>query len=86
MDRANWGVDRIEAELPIFDIQLRRKRSRWSWLVSTHDGRPMMRGNAATRMTASYNANRALFLLLSAAILQTGSTRRKAIASKFRAR
>ena len=83
MDRQNWG-DRIEAELPTFDIQLERKRSRWNWLVCTHDGRPMMHGNEATRATAAYNANRALFLLLCAANPRTVPTHKRTNAQKFR--
>src|SRR5579872_1701477 len=63
MDRRTWG-GLIGEGLPTFEIRLRRKRSRWSWSVSTQDGRPIMQGNEATRARASYLANRALFLLL----------------------
>lgn len=85
MGRRNWG-NRFELELPTFDIQLRRKRSGWVWLVCTEDGRQMMRGSEATRATAAYNANRALFLLLSAANPKSAPTRKGASACKFGAR
>lgn len=67
MDRANWVGDGVEPGLPTFDIQVRRKRSRWIWQVCAQDGRPIMHGLEAARAKASYKANRALFLLLSAA-------------------
>jgi hypothetical protein len=85
MDRRSWD-GRITEELPIFEIQLRRKRSRWTWLITSYDGRPIMRGNEATRAMASYLANRALFLLLSTANLRSGSTHKKTCDRKHTAR
>jgi hypothetical protein len=60
------------SELPTFEIQIKRKRARWLWLVNTHDGRPMLQGNEASRGMAAYFANRALFQLLSTASLRNG--------------
>jgi hypothetical protein len=85
MDRQNWSGD-IGEELPTFQIQVDRKRCRWSWLVSSHDGRPMMHGSEATRAMASYFANRALFLLLSTTKLKTDSTQKKQSDRKLVAR
>jgi hypothetical protein len=83
MDRRDWG-GRIGMELPTFEIQLKRKRSRWNWLVCTLDGRSMIQGTAATRAKASYLANRALFLLLSTAHPKAGL--KKTSDRRFRAR
>lgn len=85
MDRRNWG-GRIEIALPTFEIQLKRKRSSWNWLVCTHDGRPMMLGSAVTRAKASYLANRALFLLLSTAHTKAGLPDKNPSRRKFRTR
>jgi hypothetical protein len=65
---------RATEDLPTYEIQLRRRRSRWTWLVRSHDGRPVMQGYGETRAMASYFANRALFLLLSTANLCNEAT------------
>jgi hypothetical protein len=39
-------------------------RTRWRWRVSTSDGVVVMRGSETTRLTARYQAERALFMLL----------------------
>jgi hypothetical protein len=64
----NQGCRISDSDLQIFEIELRLKnRSRWEWLVRTRDGRTMLFGHEASRTAASYEANRALFLLLSSA-------------------
>jgi hypothetical protein len=85
MDQRNWGGETGE-ELPTFQIEVTRKRSRWGWLVSNHDGRPIMQGNEATHEMASYVANRALFLLLSTASLKTVATPKSTSDGKLPAR
>jgi hypothetical protein len=62
----------VGVDLPTFDIHIERRRARWLWLVSSHDGRPMMQGNEASRAMAAYFANRAIFLLLSTASIKIG--------------
>ena len=54
----------IRGELPTYQIQIKRKRVRWKWLVSTLGGDPMMHGSEASRAAAAYAANRAVFLLI----------------------
>lgn len=85
MDRRNWRGE-IGEELPTFQIQVTRKRSRWGWLVSNDGGRPIMHGNEATRARASYVANRALFLLLSTANLKTVAPPKNTAGDKLPAR
>ena len=69
----------IRAELPTFEIQLKRKRVRWEWLVSARGGDPMMRGSEASRAAAAYKANRAVFLLIA-----TSTANRKPAPSRVR--
>ena len=66
MTQWNQGCRTSDWDLQMFEIEVRLKnRSRWEWLVRTPDGRTMLFGHEASRKAASYEANRALFLLLS---------------------
>lgn len=49
-----------------FEISFKRRRRSWSWSVSTSEGTPVIAGSRSSRAAARYEANRALFLLLSA--------------------
>lgn len=53
-------------QFPIFEVLLKRRGRRWSWSVSTTEGALVVMGSRSSRWAASYEANRALFLLLSA--------------------
>jgi hypothetical protein len=59
----NQGTD---SDFSYFETQLMKKRDHWTWLVSTREGKGLMRGSEASRLAASYRANQALFLLLGA--------------------
>jgi hypothetical protein len=51
----------------IFESRVSRRGKIWKWSVCTDEGDLVMRGFEDTRAAASYQANRALFLLLSSA-------------------
>jgi hypothetical protein len=46
---------------------LKQRGRRWLWEVRTTERTPVMTGSGSSRSAASYEANRALFLLLSSA-------------------
>jgi hypothetical protein len=52
---------------PVFEVVLKRRGRGWSWDVCTTEGALVMTGSRRSRSAASYEANRALFLLLSSA-------------------
>jgi hypothetical protein len=54
---------------PLFEVILKQRgRGRgWLWEVCSAEGAPVMTGSRSSRSAASYEANRALFLLLSSA-------------------
>ena len=51
-------------QFSIFKVFLKRRGRRWAWSVSTTEGAVVMTGSQSSRSAASYEANRALFLLL----------------------
>jgi len=51
----------------VFDTTVRRRGRAWRWFVSTTEGVVVMCGSEGSRSAATYQASRALFLLLSAA-------------------
>jgi hypothetical protein len=51
----------------IFELRVGRRGKIWNWSVCTEEGAVVMNGVEDTRPAASYQANRALFLLLSSA-------------------
>jgi hypothetical protein len=53
-------------QFPLFDSTVRRRGRAWRWFVSTTEGRIIMRGSEGSRSAATYRANSAIFLLLSA--------------------
>ena len=53
--------------LPVFDATVRRRGRGWGWFVSTTEGKVVMCGSEGSRPAAKYQANRAIFLLLSTA-------------------
>ena len=57
-------------QFPVFDRTVRRRGRAWRWSVSTSDGGIVMCGSEGRRSAAAYQANRAIFLLLSAAPYQ----------------
>ncbi len=50
--------------LPLFDFRLQTRRRGCRWYLFTGEGRVVMQGSEATRAAASYQATRALFLML----------------------
>ena len=48
----------------VFEVSLRKRGRKWAWTVASTDGPPIMLGSESSRPAASYQANRALFLLL----------------------
>ena len=50
--------------LPVFEARLKRRGRRWKWSVCTAEGRVVMEGAESRRIAASYQANRAIFLML----------------------
>ena len=56
------GLDRF----PVFDTTVRRRGRAWRRFVSTTEGVVVMCGSERRRSAATYQASRALFLLLSA--------------------
>ena len=50
----------------VFDTTVRRHGREWRWFVSTTEGVVVMCGSERRRSAATYQASRALFLLLSA--------------------
>jgi hypothetical protein len=57
-----------------FDTTVCKRRRAWRWFVTTTEGKLVMCGSEASRPAAKYQANRAMFLLLSAAPYQPAST------------
>jgi hypothetical protein len=53
--------------LPVFDATVRRRGRGWRWFVSTVEAEIVMSGSESRRSAAKYQANKAIFLLLSAA-------------------
>ena len=53
-------------QFPVFDVTVRRRGRAWRWSVSTTEGAVVMDGSEGRRSAATYQANRAIFLLLSA--------------------
>ena len=72
---------------PLFEVILKQRgRGRgWLWEVCSAEGAPVMTGSRSSRSAASYEANRALFLLLSSAPLSRLSVRAIALAARLRA-
>jgi hypothetical protein len=56
----------------VFEVRVNRRGKIWKWSVCTDEGAVVMRGVEDTRPAASYQANRALFLLLSSAPYRSG--------------
>jgi len=54
-------------QFPVFDTKISRRGRAWRWFVSTTEDKILMCGSETSRPAAKYQANRALFLLLSAA-------------------
>jgi hypothetical protein len=52
---------------PVFEVSLKRRGRRWLWSICTVEGALVMMGSGGSRSAASYEANRALFLLLQTA-------------------
>jgi hypothetical protein len=50
----------------MLELTVSRKRRAWEWKVTNREGTILMVGSASTREGANYQAQRALFLLLSA--------------------
>jgi hypothetical protein len=48
-----------------FEVFLKQRGRRWLWSLCTTEGSLLMTGSRNSRPAASYEANRALFLLLS---------------------
>lgn len=48
----------------VFEVFLTQRGRRWLWSVYTSEGTLVMTGSRINRSAASYEANRALFLLL----------------------
>jgi hypothetical protein len=51
-------------QFEVFEVDLKKRRRKWLWRVSTTDGDAVIEGSENSRPAAKYNANRALFLLL----------------------
>jgi hypothetical protein len=51
-------------QFQIFEAVLKKRGRKWSWAVSTSEGRVVMRGAESSRPAANYEANKALLLLL----------------------
>src|SRR6516164_3743819 len=68
-DQRGWTLAGSD-QFPVFDVTVRRRGRAWRWSVSTSDGGIVMRGSEGRRSAAAYQANRAIFLLLSAAPYQ----------------
>ena len=60
----------------VFEVVLKQRGRGWSWDVCTTEGALVMTGFRSSRSAASYEANRALFLLLSSAPLSRLSVER----------
>jgi hypothetical protein len=60
---------------PIFEVALKKRGRRWSWVVGPTDGEPLMLGSESSRPAARYRANSALFLLLLSAYRSRPSAR-----------
>jgi hypothetical protein len=58
------GVGGMSDQFPIFEVLLKKRRRRWTWSICTTEGADVMMGSQASRSAASYEANRAFFLLL----------------------
>src|SRR6516164_1402293 len=65
-DRRGWTVAEPD-QFPVFDVTVRRRGRAWRWSVSTTEGAVVMDGSERSRAAAAYQANRAIFLLLSTA-------------------
>jgi len=57
----------------IFEVILKGRGRKWVWSVRTTAGKAIMMGAESSRQAASYEANRALFLLLSLRHIDLGS-------------
>lgn len=57
-------ADAVSDRFPVFEVFLRQRGRRWLWSVCTSEGRLVMTGSRIDRSAASYEANRAIFLLL----------------------
>ena len=68
-DRRGWTVAGPD-QFPVFDVTVRRRGRPWRWSVATTEGVVVMDGSERSRAAAAYRANRAIFLLLSAAPYQ----------------
>jgi hypothetical protein len=51
-------------EMPVFEALLEKRGRAWRWRVCTAEGRVVMAGTERRRISARYEANRALFLML----------------------
>ena len=51
----------------VFGTIVNKRGRTWKWSVCTDEGEVVMRGSEGSRSAAKYQANRALFLLLSSA-------------------
>jgi hypothetical protein len=58
---------------PVFEAVVSRRGRTWKWFVCTSEGAPVMCGSESSQSAAKYRANRAIFLLLSAAPFSIGS-------------
>jgi len=58
-------------EFPVFEVFLNKRRRGWRWHVCTTGGDIVIRGSGPSRPAATYNAYRALFLLLQSAPYQS---------------
>jgi hypothetical protein len=68
-DRYGFRGGTMSHRYSLFDVILKQRgRGRgWLWEVCSAEGAPVMTGSRSSRSAASYEANRALFLLLSSA-------------------
>jgi hypothetical protein len=55
----------------VFEKTLKKRRRTWKWRVCTPEGAVVMHGLESSRPAASYQADRALFLLLLSAPYQS---------------
>ena len=55
----------------VFEKVLKKRRRTWKWRVCTPEGDVIMHGSESRRPAASYQADRALFLLLLSAPYQS---------------
>ena len=61
------GADAMSDRFPVFEVVLKQRGRRWLWSLCTAEGALVMTGSRSSRAAASYEANRALLLMLQSA-------------------